>query len=260
MLVARAFLNMQIILLSGKTLAQVMRSNTITQRFDSWMTQRVTLDNRSPLYLTQAPTDSVLLKELDPKEAETLKTKRLNFESSTAQQSPIELERRQDTATMALATEPIPSAAEENVVQVSVSNLFSISEFARLCIIMRDDEDAKSALLGTGQELTRSQLDAGFTRESYWGIIEGRFNDPNLQLNLNMVGMVDEVDSTNPPPCHRSASFLKEKFFDAKKSFTTCLENWSVSGQNDNADCGSMEYLAIASLRQSAICPRFTRV
>ena len=127
---------------------------------------------------------------------------------------------------MALATEPIPSAAEENVVQVSVSNTFSISEFARLCIIMRDDEVAKSALLGTGQELRRSRLDAGFTRESSWGIIECRFNDPNLQFNLNMVGMVDEVDSTNPPPCHRSASFLQEKFFDAKRSFTTCLENW----------------------------------
>ena len=73
-------------------------------------------------------------------------------------------------------------------------------------------------------------------QESYWGIIENRFNDPNLELNLNMVGMVDEVNSTSPTPCHRSASFLKEKFFDAKRSFTTCLENWSVSGQNDNAD------------------------
>ena len=74
-LVARAFLNMQIILLSGKTLAQVMRSNTIAQRFGSCMTQRITLYNRSPLYLTQAPTDSVLLKELDPKEAETVNEK-----------------------------------------------------------------------------------------------------------------------------------------------------------------------------------------
>ena len=235
-LVARAFMNLQIIVLSGKSLSQVMRTNSITQRFDSWMEQRITLDNRSPLYLTQAPTDSAIIKELEAKEAENFKKQRLNLQKSTHEQSHVQTESLQRTENTELETEHIPRATEEDVAPVTASNIFSISEFARLCIIMRDDEDAKAALLGTGQELTRSQLDAGFTRESYWGIIEDRFNDPSLKLNLNMVGMVDEVDSTKPPPCHRSASFLKEKFFDAKRSFTTCLENWSVSGQNDNAD------------------------
>ena len=145
-LVARAFLHLRTILLSGKTISVVMNGNSITQRFDSWLTQRVTLDNRSPLYLIHAPTDSSLFKELDAKEVEAFKMERLNLESSTGDRSPVESENRTG-ARNTLITEPVPCASEENREPVSASNVFSISEFARLCIIMRDDEDAKGALM-----------------------------------------------------------------------------------------------------------------
>ena len=117
------------------------------------------------------------------------------------------------------------SGSQREAGPISGLSPFSISEFARLCIIIWNDEDAKCALDGTRQELTRSQLDAGFTKDSYWGVIEERFNNPRLRLHLNMVGNVDGVDSKVPPPCHRSATFLKENILDARRSFMTCVEN-----------------------------------
>ena len=79
---------------------------------------------------------------------------------------------------------------------------------------MRDYEDAKAASGGIGQEYNRTQLGAGFTRESYWAIIEEGFNDRNMKLHINMVENLDEVDSKLPPSSHRSGRFLKDKFFD----------------------------------------------
>ena len=67
-------------------------------------------------------------------------------------------------------------------------------------------------LLLDKRELTRGQLDAEFSRDSFWGVIEGRYNDPGLKIYLNMVGNVDDIDSTVTTPVHRSASFLKVGF------------------------------------------------
>ena len=55
-----------------------------------------------------------------------------------------------------------------------------------------------------------------------------------MTFHLNMVGNLDDVDSKLPPPAHRSARFLKDKFFDVRSSFTTCWDNWSKSVQNNN--------------------------
>ena len=47
------------------------------------------------------------------------------------------------------------------------STMFGINVFARLLITIRDDEDARSAVIAMGQELTRSQLDTGVTRGDF---------------------------------------------------------------------------------------------
>ncbi|PXF46056.1 hypothetical protein BWQ96_04156 [Gracilariopsis chorda] len=44
---------------------------------------------------------------------------------------------------------------------------FSLNEFARLIVILRDDEPAKNALDKTGKILNRRELDAKVTQDSY---------------------------------------------------------------------------------------------
>ena len=110
---------------------------------------------------------------------------------------------------------------------------FSISEFARLIVLMKDDERVRSALFKLGQELRRSELDSGNTRDTFWGIIEGRFNDQSVLVRFSFVGHIEEVDPSAPPLCHRSAEVLKLQFRDTRSVFTEALNKWNRSGQND---------------------------
>ena len=57
------------------------------------------------------------------------------------------------------------------------STQFGINEFARLLVTMRDHEDARSAVIDMGQELSRAQLDTGVTRGDFWLIVESTFKD-----------------------------------------------------------------------------------
>ena len=63
--------------------------------------------------------------------------------------------------------------------------------------------------------------------------MESRFNDATESRFLNLAGAVDSVDSSLPPLAHRTSTFLKDKFNDAKADFTQYVTRWSSSGQND---------------------------
>ena len=87
------------------------------------------------------------------------------------------------------------NTAEQHFDHAGDVNNFNLSRFASLLIIMRDDEEANAALIGMGQTLTRSQLGAGFMRQTLSGVVESRFTDPFLRYFLDMTGGVDGVDS-----------------------------------------------------------------
>lgn len=110
---------------------------------------------------------------------------------------------------------------------------FSISEFARLVIVMRDDEKARSALYRLGQELRRAELDSGTSRDAFWGIIEDRFNDTTVPVRFSFAGHVDEADPSRAPACRRPAASLKTHFYEARSVFTDAVDKWMRSGQND---------------------------
>lgn len=110
---------------------------------------------------------------------------------------------------------------------------FTISEFARLIVLMKDDERVRSALFKLGQELRRCELDSGNTRDAFWGVIEGRFNDQSVLVHFSFTGHIEEADPSVPPLCHRSAELLKLQFRDARSVFTEALDRWARSGQND---------------------------
>ena len=221
-LVARIFISIDVQVSSGKSLFETMSSHHLTAKFESWLEHQRTLDERSPTYWAAMPSIPDMLDRLEAREAQTFRRRTLDV-GRTQEGEPGNGANREANRQ---EIEPMVSSITE-------STNFSISEFARLCIILRDDEDAKAALIGTGQELTRSQIDAGFSRDSLWGVIESRYNEPSLRLHLNLVGNVDDADSTVIPPCHRSASFLKDKFMEARASFTACIQRWSQSGQNN---------------------------
>lgn len=78
-------------------------------------------------------------------------------------------------------------------------------------VIIRDDEDAPCSLDATGQELKKVQIQADYTKDFYWGVIEKRSNNHTLQLHLNMLRKVDKVDLKGPRISIVSASFLKKR-------------------------------------------------
>ena len=98
---------------------------------------------------------------------------------------------------------------------------------------MRDDEEARAAMFSTSQSLSRAQLDAGISREVFWGVIERRFNDISIRPRLSLIGIVDGVDSAALPLCFRGAAVLKHQFFSVRAGFTESTERWKASGQND---------------------------
>ncbi|CAN8062778.1 unnamed protein product [Agarophyton chilense] len=112
--------------------------------------------------------------------------------------------------------------------------VFSLNEFARLIVLLRDDERAKMAL-GTaiGVELTRAQLDVNVTRDSFWKTIEDRFNDASVDIRKCFAGRVDEIDSNERTKAFRSASVLRNQFNHVRKLFSIVRDKSVASGQND---------------------------
>ena len=96
---------------------------------------------------------------------------------------------------------------------------FSVSEFARLAVLMQDDEVARSMLFRLGQELRRAELDEGTTRDSLWGKIEERFNDDSVCFRFYLQGHVDEPD---PLPLHYAidAPMCCKNTFETRKRFS----------------------------------------
>ncbi|KAI0558142.1 hypothetical protein FGB62_231g015 [Gracilaria domingensis] len=80
---------------------------------------------------------------------------------------------------------------------------FTVNEFARLCVLLRDDDQCRSAVHNaTGLELSR------------------RFNNPSVITVEDFRGVVDGIDSNSCPLAHRSASLLKNHYRESRRDFT----------------------------------------
>ena len=110
---------------------------------------------------------------------------------------------------------------------------FSLSEFARLCVILRDDSHARKALLDLNNELTLQDFRANFTRDDLWREIAKRFNDISVSYEQAFSTSVPEACSADPPLCARSAERLKDVYQRTPSMFTQRFEYYSRSGNND---------------------------
>jgi hypothetical protein len=114
---------------------------------------------------------------------------------------------------------------------------FTVDEFSRLMALLVDDEDIKAALMQSGQDLTRKDLERRVGRDDFWvDLVEAKFNDPAVIAALPCSELPPSLHGVNPNcvvPARRSGEALKKKLFDTRASFTTFYDNWSRSGQND---------------------------
>jgi hypothetical protein len=122
--------------------------------------------------------------------------------------------------------------------------IFSVTDFARLCVILTQDEQVRCSLVKSGKNLSRSELDAGVRRDDFWSTtVAPRYNDPKLQISehlfVSLSAMADErkkgsyFKPTTTTPVPRSGEDLREKFFRIRALFSECHRRWSLSGQMD---------------------------
>ena len=110
---------------------------------------------------------------------------------------------------------------------------FTLNEFSRLIIMLRHNEHCRQSINLLQQELTRAQLDAGRSRDSFWARIADRFNDPSEHIAYSFDGWVEDAEPSLPPLCVRAASVLKDQYARTRTGFTVYKDRWERSGQND---------------------------
>lgn len=135
----------------------------------------------------------------------------------------------------------------------NTSPFFSISEFARLVLILRDYHARKPQFKHV-DEINRAQLDVAHNRQGFWGAIANLFNNHSIAPHFSFIGPLEGVDAAAPPPVPRPGTSLKQHFWDARSIFNKAVERWSRSGQND--PCRFTDFLSQNGRVSYASCKR----
>lgn len=142
-----------------------------------------------------------------------------------------------------VAPEVDAATGSKNLVPCAVGSkstkgtFFTLSEYARLYVILRDNERARQILRASKRVLSASELDAGVSQDEWWQtIVEELFNDEKYHPTVSFSGLLEAVDSSQPPKIYRYASTLKNHFNDMGPRFTRVYENWSATGCSDPAN------------------------
>lgn len=130
-------------------------------------------------------------------------------------------------------TDNMVENTEGNAMMTKTAVKFSINEFARLIVLIRDDEHVHRAVRkSTAEDLEPAEMTEGVSRSSFWTIVAERFNNPFVPASLDLCGLADEVNASEKPLCHRSAGQLQNAFIKGKTQFTEKERKWAVSGNN----------------------------
>ncbi|KAI0558566.1 hypothetical protein FGB62_201g03 [Gracilaria domingensis] len=109
---------------------------------------------------------------------------------------------------------------------------FSLNKFARLCILLRDDDLSRAAMHnGVGLELTRLQLEDGVTRDSFRGTVEKRFNDTSVENEGRLDGSLQKKKRSSAD----SASMIKECLAQVSKTPACITEAFNKKNPTDDA-------------------------
>jgi hypothetical protein len=103
-----------------------------------------------------------------------------------------------------------------------------LAEFARLLGILTNLPAVKTAIIDSGLERTRAQLDARIPRDSFWSTtVAPAFNDPSIVPSITSIDTwTDELDEAfrvaRAPSFPRQGSELKRLYVDCRAAFTQC--------------------------------------
>jgi hypothetical protein len=113
------------------------------------------------------------------------------------------------------------------------SAAFSVNEFARVVAVLITNHEIRRALLRSGLDLTRGELDRGVGRDGFWVTeVEPVMNDSTLKFALpggDLPMPLAAVPPNAPVIEPRAGEFLKRKFYEARSHFTRWYSNWNVS-------------------------------
>ena len=113
---------------------------------------------------------------------------------------------------------------------------FTVSMFARLRLILRDDDEARLAHAGSGQSLTKEQQQNRVSRDDFWDAVAARFNDASLRPHVDVAlrgAPVGDIDPSLAPSTPVSGGKLKKVWYDMRGPYTTAHDNFSKSGQHN---------------------------
>jgi len=226
-LVARAMLRILSIARKGQDIHDVLVKNQYVPSLDTfWENRRVKKD-----LVRTFPGKEELLKVLDERERRTVE----RMFCVSVKRRILQPEECKDAA-QNNAKDGENTGTKQNCGKGNRegSIQFSLGEFARLMLVIRDDQVAKSAVLqATEEELSKRDMDIGRTRDSFWKIVEIRFNTAVITEGIDLSGRVDNVDATAPPLVPRNAAKLRAVYTDAKSDFTEAMARYNRSGQSD---------------------------
>ena len=102
--------------------------------------------------------------------------------------------------------------------------------------ILTQNEQARSALLKSGLDLSRNEQQRREDRDEFWTrTITPLFNNPNTELALSFRGIIpngdyelDTIDVCKASEIQRSGTLLKEKYFCVRSHFTRSFSSWTV--------------------------------
>lgn len=141
---------------------------------------------------------------------------------------------------IAPSSEDIEAFATETLHRARRTASINAHEFARFVGILVENEEARSALLQSGMDLTRVEQKRRMSRDDFWETVVARLhNDREIIVGMNFIGLVDADDNQTAldlnmaVPQKRTGAWLKDKFFAVRASFTRAYHNWTRSGQNN---------------------------
>jgi hypothetical protein len=125
---------------------------------------------------------------------------------------------------------PIPSRGRKRK-NIRATASFTANEFARVVTILTTDQGVRRALLRSGLDLTRGELDRGVGRDDFWvQQVEPLMNDPALVFELFDHATPLSLAPNAPLSDARAGELLKQKFYEARGHFTRWYSNCNVSG------------------------------
>lgn len=113
------------------------------------------------------------------------------------------------------------------------SSVFTTNEFARLIVLIATNDTLREALLRSGLELSRNQLDQRMSRDAFWvSTIAPVFNDLTERPVFDFFGPLTGVNPALSPSVSRTGQELRTQYVNARSDFTKAYNNYKRSGEN----------------------------